>query len=122
MKHWNTPVEKVIEAQKTSARAGLPSAEAARRLADHGPNAYAQAKRESVASQVLRQFRDISNVILLAAAALSLALAVREGSGYLEPLVILIIITLNVVLAVTQERGASRRRPRRGRHRRRRVR
>lgn len=42
------------------------------------------------------------------AAALSLALAVREGAGYLEPAVILVIICLNVVLAVTQERGAER--------------
>ena len=108
MKHWNTPVEKVIEAQRTSAQVGLTAAEAAARLAANGPNAYSQAKRESVASQVLRQFRDISNVILLVAAALSLALAVREGSGYLEPLVILVIIVLNVVLAVTQERGAER--------------
>jgi len=108
MKHWNTPIEQLIHEQGTSSRTGLSSAEAAGRLAAHGANAYQQAKGESVAAQALRQFRDVSNVILLVAAALSLALAVREGAGYLEPAVILVIICLNVVLAVTQERGAER--------------
>ena len=108
MKHWNTPIEHLIHEQGTSSRTGLSSAEAASRLAAHGANAYQQAKGESVAAQVLRQFRDVSNVILLVAAALSLALAVREGAGYLEPVVILVIICLNVALAVTQERGAER--------------
>ena len=108
MKHWNTPIEHLIHEQGTSSRTGLSSAEAASRLAAHGANAYQQAKGESVAAQVLRQFRDVSNVILLVAAALSLALAVREGAGYLEPAVILVIICLNVALAVTQERGAER--------------
>ena len=108
MKYWNTPIEQLIHEQGTSSQTGLSSAEAASRLAAHGANAYQQAKGESVAAQALRQFRDVSNVILLVAAALSLALAVREGAGYLEPAVILVIICLNVVLAVTQERGAER--------------
>ena len=108
MKHWNTPVLEVIESLGTSAREGLAPDEAARRLAKTGPNAYRQAKGESLASQVLRQFKDVSNIILLVAAALSFALAAREGSGFLEPLVIVAIIVLNMVLAVTQERGAER--------------
>lgn len=108
MKHWNTPVLEVIESLGTPAREGLAPDEAARRLAKTGPNAYRQAKGESLASQVLRQFKDVSNIILLVAAALSFALAAREGSGFLEPLVIVAIIVLNMVLAVTQERGAER--------------
>ena len=79
MKHWNTPIEHLIHEQGTSSRTGLSSAEAASRLAAHGANAYQQAKGESVAAQVLRQFRDVSNVILLVAAALSLALAEIPG-------------------------------------------
>lgn len=68
MKHWNTPVLEVIESLGTSAREGLAPDEAARRLAKTGPNAYRQAKGESLASQVLRQFKDVSNIILLVAA------------------------------------------------------
>lgn len=107
MKHWNTPIEQLIHEQARLARRPLLR-RGGRPPAAHGANAYQQAKGESVAAQALRQFRDVSNVILLVAAALSLALAVREGAGYLEPAVILVIICLNVVLAVTQERGAER--------------
>ena len=108
MTYWSLPAEKTLSDLDVRADLGLSPEEAARRLAASGPNAYRQAKPEGVASMVLRQFRDVANVILVVAAALSLALAVREGHGYLEPLVIFAVIALNVTLAVTQERGAER--------------
>ena len=108
MTYWSLPAEKTLTDLDVRADLGLSPEEAARRLAASGPNAYRQAKPEGVASMVLRQFRDVANVILVVAAALSLALAVREGHGYLEPLVIFAVIALNVTLAVTQERGAER--------------
>ena len=108
MRPWSLPAEKTLSELASNAERGLTSEEAARRLAADGPNEYRQAKPESVASMVLRQFRDVANLILVLAAALSLALAVREGHGYLEPAVISAVIVVNVVLAVTQERGAER--------------
>ena len=108
MRPWSLPAEKTLSELASNAERGLTSEEAARRLAADGPNEYRQAKPESVASMVLRQFRDVANLILVLAAALSLALAVREGHGYLEPAVICAVIVVNVVLAVTQERGAER--------------
>lgn len=108
MKYWSVSAEKALEELDTRVKEGLSVQEARHRLDEHGANAYQQAKPESVASMVLRQFKDVANIILLVAAALSLALAVREGHGYLEPLVIFAIIVLNITLAVTQERGAER--------------
>lgn len=108
MKYWNVSTDKVLEELDTRVKEGLSAQEARRRLDEHGANAYQQAKPESVASMVLRQFKDVANITLLVAAALSLALAIREGHGYLEPLVIFAIIILNMTLAVTQERGAER--------------
>lgn len=55
---------------------------------------------------VLRQFKDVANVILLFAGFLSLALAIREGHGYIEPIVIFAIIAMNFTLSITQERSA----------------
>ncbi|WP_072373156.1 cation-translocating P-type ATPase [Thermophilibacter mediterraneus] len=108
MKYWNAPAESVLEALSVDAGHGLSPERAATLLEEHGPNAYRQAPPEGVASMVARQFRDVANLILVLAACLSLALAVREGHGYLEPVVILAVIALNVTLAVTQERGAER--------------
>lgn len=108
MKYWSLPAEETLAQLAANLDRGLTGADAAARLSEHGPNAYQQAKPESVASMVLRQFKDVANLILVIAAALSLALAIREGHGYLEPIVIFAVIALNVILAVTQERGAER--------------
>jgi len=85
---------------------GLSADEVARRHAEHGANAYTAKKADSLATMVVHQFRDVANIILLIAFGLSLALAVREGHGYIEPIVIGAIIVMNVALAVSQERGA----------------
>jgi calcium-translocating P-type ATPase len=85
---------------------GLDAAEVTRRLEKYGPNAYEQAKGSTVLSMVVRQFKDMANIILLIAALLSLGLAIREGHGFIEPLVIFAIIIMNAVLSITQERGA----------------
>ena len=85
---------------------GLSEQEALRRLAQHGRNEYARQKKDSIPRLVLHQFKDLANVILLLAGVLSLALAIREGHGYLEPTVIFAIIAMNIALAVSQERSA----------------
>lgn len=98
----------VLEKMHADTSAGLDGAEVRRRLEKYGPNAYQVAEGSSIFSMVLRQFKDVANVILLIAALLSLGLAIREGHGFIEPLVVFAIIVMNVTLAVTQERGAER--------------
>jgi len=98
----------IRESWDVDADRGLDAATAAERLVEHGANAYVAGKPDSLAVMVLRQFRDVANLILLVAAGLSLALAIREGHGYLEPIVIAAIIAMNLGLAVSQERGAER--------------
>ena len=90
----------------TDSKAGLSEDEARSRLNEYGQNIYEQAEQDGVVKMVLSQFKDLANVILLLAGFLSLALAIREGHGYLEPIVIFAIIIMNIALAVTQERSA----------------
>lgn len=104
---WNemTP-EKILEELAVDPSVGLTQGEATQRLARYGNNEYDQQEIDSIPKMVLYQFKDLPNVILLIAGALSLALAIREGHGYLEPIVIFGIIIMNIALAVSQERGA----------------
>ncbi len=107
MKYWNVLAREALEVQAvTDVQTGLAEAEATARLAKVGANAYQKTKPESIPHMVMRQFADVANLILLLAATLSLIVSIREGNSFLEPIVILVIITINVVLAVTQERGA----------------
>ena len=109
MKLWHEMTTgEALQKLSISAESGLTSEEAARRQAEHGKNAYAEAKKDGVAVMVLHQFKDIANMILLLAGVLSLALAIREGHGYIEPIVVFAVIIMNVALAVSQERSAER--------------
>lgn len=97
---------KVLELLDVDPSVGLGDGEAERRLHESGPNTYDEPPKDSVLMMVLRQFKDVANVILLFAGFLSLALAIREGHGYIEPIVIFAIIAMNFTLSITQERSA----------------
>ncbi|MCL2489119.1 MAG: cation-translocating P-type ATPase [Propionibacteriaceae bacterium] len=95
-----------LEMLSVDSSAGLGEDEVVRRRGEYGANRYTVKKADSLALMVVHQFRDVANVILLIAFGLSLALAIREGHGYIEPIVIGVIVVMNVALAVSQERGA----------------
>jgi Ca2+-transporting ATPase len=92
----STPAE-TLARLRTSAR-GLTSAEAAQRLAEHGPNEL-EAKEGLVWWKLrLAQFQNVLIIILLLATGLSVAL----GHG-LESLVIAVIVLFAVLLGFVQE-------------------
>ena len=76
---------------------GLSGEEAARRLAQYGPNELQSGKRKSVARIFLEQFADFLVVILILAAVVSAALGNVESM-----VVILAVITMNAVLGTVQ--------------------
>ena len=107
MVNWyEVTIGKILEILTADAQVGLSDSDAAQRLASHGKNVYTAAKRDGIGTMILHQFKDIANVILLLAGFLSLALAIREGHGYVEPIVIFAIIVMNIALSVSQERSA----------------
>ena len=85
---------------------GLTAAEVAARANKYGRNVFEKQKKKGLALQMLSQLKDVSTIILIIAGVLSLILAITEGEGFFEPIVVFSIIIMNVVLAVTQERGA----------------
>ncbi len=76
---------------------GLSGEEAARRLAQYGPNELQSGKRKSVARIFLEQFADFLVVILILAALVSAVLGDVESMA-----VILAVITMNAVLGTVQ--------------------
>ena len=105
-KCYEYSAQEVLEEFSVDPDVGLSEHEAQQRLERFGRNEYAQQKKDSIPKLVAHQFKDLANVILLLAGFLSLALAIREGHGYLEPIVIFAIIIMNIALAVSQERSA----------------
>ena len=103
---YRMDIETVLKNLNTDGAKGLTLNEADKRQIEYGPNKFAEKKKESLFLHILRQLRDVAVIILLLAAVLSFFLALREGKGFIEPVVIISIVIMNVILAVTQERGA----------------
>ena len=107
MNNWSDiSSEEVIKSFSANVAVGLDEKAVSALTEAHGRNEYTETKTDSLAQMALRQFKDFANIILLLAGFLSLALAIREGHGYLEPVVIFSIIIMNIFLAVSQERSA----------------
>ncbi len=89
-------------------RAGLTFAEAARRLAEFGPNAVPEAPSLSLFQRLLGQFKSALIYILLMALVLDLALWFRDGAKDVphEAIAIGLILALNAGLGVYQEHKA----------------
>lgn len=87
---------------ETPLHVGLSSAEAARLLAQHGPNQLAAAETVPAWKKFLAQFKDMLILILIAAALVSLVV-----SGELKtPLVVLAVVVFNAVIGFVQENRA----------------
>ena len=91
--------------QTRSRREGLSSQEAAR-LAQNGKNKLKEGKKDSLLKRFLLQLADPMILILLAAAAVSAGLAIYEGEGFTDVIIILLVVIINAVLGVYQENKA----------------
>ena len=86
---------------------GLSSKIAKERLHTFGPNELATAEKESLLHRFFAQFQDFMIIVLLCAAAVSFLLSLIEGhADYADPIIILLVVTLNAVLGVIQEAKA----------------
>lgn len=101
-------VQKTLSTLETTTN-GLDSAEAAKRLEEHGRNELVEEPGKSLVALVLEQFQDQLVIILLVAAAISFVLAALEEpsfGAFVEPLVILLILICNAIVGVVQETNA----------------
>ena len=101
---WHTLTrESAVAELQVEPEHGLASDEAAKRLAQYGPNRFAEAKSESRLHAFLRQYQDPMQIVLLAAGVISIYPVKQLGTG----IVILLLTLLNAVLGLNQEGKAA---------------
>ncbi len=105
---WLAGPDEVAAALGTDLSTGLAPGEAARRLAVHGPNELRGDPPTPTWRRVLAQMRDPLVLLLLVAVVVSLVAWVVEGAEGVpfDAVVIAVIVVLNAVLGVVQERRA----------------
>jgi Ca2+-transporting ATPase len=101
--HWHRRTAREVMALLETSREGLSSAEAARRLAEHGPNVIAEGRPRSWLALLGAQFLDVPILVLIGAA----VVAGFIGDA-IDTAVILAIVVLNAVIGLTQEHRAER--------------
>ena len=106
MGDWhNRPAARLMK-ELDSGPSGLTSREAEKRLEQYGPNELDAPKGQPMLLRVLGQLKDPMILVLLAAAAVSLA--VSRGEDWLDGVIILAIVAVNAIISITQEDNAQR--------------
>lgn len=100
--HLQTPAAAVAELDSDS-RSGLSQAEAAERLAAHGPNAIAEAAPRTLLGILFGQFTDFMILVLVAAAVISGFIGEIQ-----DTIAIIVIVILNAIIGAVQEYRAER--------------
>ena len=97
-----------IQTLDTDPTQGLNSQQAQERLAQYGENKWKEKAPKTFMQRFWAQFKDVMILILLAAAAVSFAIACVEGEPkeFFEPVLILLIVVLNAIMGVMQESKA----------------
>lgn len=102
--HWhNLPVGEALVRLSVNPALGLPRDEAARRLAEHGPNTLPEAERRPLWRVFARQFASPLIYILFVAAVIALAMGHRSDAA-----VILVVVFVNAFIGTFQEGRAER--------------
>lgn len=98
--------EELLKKLQVDSKQGLSTEEVNKRLEQYGKNIFEKKKKKSLVVKILEQLKDVSAIILIIAGVLSLALSIKEGEGFLEPIVIFAVVIMNLILAITQESSA----------------
>lgn len=101
-KPWHAENPEVLAAHLATSTEGLSDAEAAIRLQKNGYNELNQKKRKTLLHMLKEQLSDAMILILIGAAVLSFFL-----DEWAEAVVILVIVALNAVVSIVQERKAA---------------
>lgn len=104
-KYYSKDIEEVYKQFKTSQK-GITDTEAVKRLEQNGPNKLKEAKKKTMLSRFIDQFKNIMIVILIIAAILSAIVGIQNGEGITDSIIIFVVIFLNAILGVVQESKA----------------
>lgn len=105
---WHSrPAEETAAILNSDIKKGLSEQKAQRLLVENGKNILNAKKKNSLIKQFFMQFKDFCVIILFISCVISFATSIIDGSkNFVEPIVILLIVVLNAVIGVIQERKA----------------
>lgn len=103
-KVYKQDVEKIFELSGSSPN-GLSYPEAKKRLEENGKNAFTEAKKPTLFSKFIAQFKDVLIVVLLVSAVISFVMTCIEQTwgDLFDVFFILVVVIINAIIGVVQE-------------------
>ena len=98
----------VVRSLRSDLSSGLTSVQVGELRTKFGENKLREKKKKTALQRFIDQFKDVMILILIAASAVSFAIAVSEGDpeGFFEPILILVIVVVNAIMGTVQEGNA----------------
>ena len=107
MSHNTEKLTDIYASLKTDPDTGLTNEQVGAVQKEKGFNKFDDEKKESLLMKIFHHLKDVTSLILLAAAAIALYVAVFDPAhGFTDPIVIFSIVAVNIFLATKQELGA----------------
>ena len=103
MKWYEKSQTEILEQLDSNIEMGLSSEKIKEKQLKYGKNEFAKMEKPSLIKRVSHHLKDVSTIVLIIAAVMSFMLALRHRESFIEPLVIVSIIVMNLILAITQE-------------------
>ena len=100
---FNEEKDVVVERFKSNTEVGLSDAQVEASRNEFGYNELAEAKKDSLLVRFLNQFKDAMIIMLIIAAAVSMAV---DPSEWMDSLIIMVVVVFNAIIGLTQESKA----------------
>ncbi|MDH8701357.1 Ca2+-transporting ATPase [Dysgonomonadaceae bacterium PH5-43] len=104
--YYNLSEDVVADNLKTSLVDGINSSEVVKLQSEYGYNEFAKKKSKSLIIRFIEQFKSFMIIILLIAAAISGITGYLHGEGFVDAIIILIIVFINALIGLVQETKA----------------
>ena len=105
-KWFNLTTDETAKELSTDIQKGLNSDEVVKRREQYGSNELKAKKKKSLIVKFLEQFKDFMIIVLIIAAIVSGIVGVKEGEGFTDSIIIMIVIIVNAIIGVAQENKA----------------
>lgn len=105
MNYKKSNIKKIKEYYKTSASEGLNKKQVTAHRAKYGSNVFQEAKEKSIFQKLLKHLLEVMNLVLIIVSIPAFYLSMDTGN-FTKPIVILLIVVINVIVAHMQEERA----------------
>ncbi len=106
MDYFNKKVDEVQKELETDIENGLNKEETEEKRKKYGFNELEAKKKESLLVKFLKQFKDFMIIILIIAAIVSAFVGVKEGEGFTDSIIIMVVVIVNAIIGLVQENKA----------------